>query len=92
MKKYLSIVVLATLLTGSRCFGGDDWGPRVSATTVDLFIARPFTFAATIAGGALWFITLPITLPTKTHKEALEVMVKTPCELTFRRDLGYFAE
>ena len=92
MKKCFSIVVLAALLTGSPCFGGDDWGWRVGATTVDLFIARPFTFAATVVGGALWFVTLPITLPTKTEKDALDVMVKTPSDLTFRRELGDFSE
>lgn len=90
MKRHLLVFFLALLFSGARCFGGDEWGSSVAATSVDLFIARPFTLAATIGGAALWFITLPITAPTRTHKDALEIMVKTPCRLTFQRDLGDF--
>ena len=64
----------------------------MAATSTDLFIARPFTFLATIAGGALWVVTLPVTAPTKTHRDALDVMVKTPYRLTFDRALGDFSE
>ncbi len=92
MKKYLLLSLLALFVAGTRCFGEEDWSSRVSATSADLFIARPFTFAASIAGAALWFVTLPITAPTKTHKDALDVMVTTPWRLTFKRELGDFSE
>lgn len=45
-----------------------------------------------MAGAALWFMTLPITAPMKIHQDVLDVMVKTPCRLTFRRELGDFSE
>ena len=92
MKKFLLIAVFLVFLTGPPCLRAEDWGSRVAATTADLFIARPFTFAATIIGAALWVVTLPITAPTKTHQDALDVMVKTPCQLTFDRELGDFTE
>ena len=92
MKKYLLIAGLALCLTGTRCFGTEEWSWRVARTSVDLFIARPFTFAATAIGGVLWVVTLPVTAPTKTHEDALDVMVKTPARYTFQRELGDFTE
>ena len=92
MKKYFLIALLAMFFAGTPCFGGEEWSSRMAATSTDLFIARPFTFAATIIGSALWFVTLPITLPTKTHKDALDVMVTTPARFTFQRELGEFSE
>ncbi len=92
MKKYLLITLLAMFFADTRCYGEEEWGSRVAATTVDLFIARPFTLVATIAGAALWVVTLPITAPTKTHRDALDVMVTTPCRLTFQRELGDFSD
>ena len=92
MKKYVFIAAIAFFLASPRCLRAEEWGSRVAATSVDLFIARPFLLGATIAGGALWFVTLPITGPTRTYKKALDVMVTTPCQLTFQRDLGEFDE
>jgi hypothetical protein len=84
--------LLIAWLTGAPSLKAEEWSERVAATTVDLFIARPFTFVSTIIGGALWVVTLPITAPTKTHKDALDVMVIKPWELTFDRELGEFHE
>jgi hypothetical protein len=92
MKKCLLIAVLAMFFAGPRCLGAEEWGQRVAVTSTDLLIARPFTFAATIAGAAFWAVTLPISVPTKTHRDALDIMVKTPYRLTFERDLGYFSK
>jgi hypothetical protein len=92
MKKCMFIAMFAICLIGPRCLGAEEWSSRVAATSVDLFIARPFLLGATIAGAALWFVTLPITGPAKMHEKALDVMVKTPCQLTFHRELGDFDE
>ena len=92
MRKSFLITVLAICFTSLPCLGAEEWGSRVAKTTTDLFIARPFTFAATIVGAALWVVTLPVTIPTKTHHDALDVMVKTPSRLTFQRELGDFSE
>ena len=91
MQKQLLSFLFVLLFSGASCLG-DDWSSRVAATSADLFIARPFTFAAMIGGAALWVVTLPITAPTKTHKDALDVMVKSPYRFTFHRDLGEFDE
>ena len=92
MRKPLFIAVIGVFLISPSCLHADDWGSRVAATTVDLFIARPFLLGATIGGAALWLVTLPITAPTKTHAEARDVMITTPGRLTFQRKLGDFNE
>ena len=83
MKKYLLITTLGMLLS-AQC-QAQDW--RVATTTADLFLWRPVTLAGTVAGGALWLVSLPFTLPSKSHGKALDVMVKTPYQWTFERPL-----
>ena len=90
MKKLFLIAACAVLFTNTSCLAADDWGSRVAATTTDVLIARPFTFVATIVGAAFWAVTLPITAPTHTAKDALDVMVIKPWEFTFDRPLGEY--
>jgi hypothetical protein len=92
MKKILFALVCALFLFSSECGAAQDWGWRIASTTVDLFIARPFTFAATAVGAVLWTVTLPVTLPTKTNADAFDVMVDTPWHYTFDRPLGDFED
>jgi hypothetical protein len=92
MKKFLLVVMCVLFLGTGRSQAGDDWGWRVARTTVDLFIARPFTFAATAIGAGIWAVTLPVTAATKTHKDAFEVMVEQPWQYTVDRPLGDFDE
>jgi hypothetical protein len=92
MKRLLPVLACLLLLSESRSFGRDDWGLRVVTTTVDIVIARPFTFAATLIGAAVWTATLPITIPTKTATDSREVMIDAPWQFTFHRPLGDFEE
>ena len=92
MKKLLLILLCAGFFAQDRCSAAEEWGWRVAATTTDIFIARPFTFVATIAGSALWVATLPVTAPTKTHEDAFDVMIAQPWRLTVDRPLGEFGE
>ena len=92
MKKLFLALLCAACLVPDRCAAAEEWGWRVARTSVDLFIARPFTFAATIAGSALWVATLPVTAPTKTHEDAFDVMIAQPWRMTVDRPLGEFVE
>lgn len=90
MKKLFVLIAFVVFFAEVRCQATEEWGWRVGRTTVDLFIARPFTFAATAIGAGIWTATLPITVPTKTYRDALDTMVITPWEYTVDRPLGEF--
>lgn len=92
MKKLFTAAVCAFLLSSAPAHAGEDYGWRFAAVTVDVFIARPFTFAASLLGGAIWTVALPITAPTRTSKDSFDALVRHPWELTFDRDLGDYGE
>ena len=92
MKKLFTVALFLLLLTTTTTRAGDDYGWRVAGTTVDIFIARPFTFAATLFGGAIWAVALPITAATKTSGDSFDALVRHPWDLTFHRDLGDYGE
>jgi hypothetical protein len=92
MKKLFSAVLLLLVIATTSLQAGEDYGWRVAGTTVDIFIARPFTFAATLLGGAIWTIALPITAPTRTTRDSFDALVRQPWDLTFNRELGDYGE
>ena len=91
MKKLFTVALFLLLATTSMR-AVDDYGWRLASTTVDIFIARPFTFAATLLGGAIWTVALPITAATKTTGNSFDALVRHPWDLTFHRDLGDYGE
>ena len=92
MRKLSLAIVVALALTSTSVRAAEEYEWRFAATTTDIFIARPFTFAASLIGGALWVVALPITAPTRTGQESFDVLVKTPWNLTFKRELGDFTQ
>jgi hypothetical protein len=92
MKKFFAVALLVLLLVPNTTRAGEEYGWRLAATLTDIFIARPFTFAATVVGGAIWTVALPITVPTKTTRDSFDALVRQPSDLTFQRELGDFAE
>ena len=88
MKKLFIAVLFGLLLSTNSVHAGEEYGWRFIGVTVDIFIARPFTFAATLLGGALWTVSLPITAPTCTSQDSFDTLVRTPWDLTFDRALG----
>ena len=89
MKKSFAALLCAFFLTTTSS-QADDYAHNFAIATTDILIARPFTFIASLFGGALWAVSLPITAPTKTSGPALDALVKTPWLLTFDRSLGDF--
>lgn len=92
MKKLFTAALLMFLLTTTSTRAGEEYGWRFASTTVDILIARPFTFAATLLGGALWTVSLPITAATGTSKDSFDALVRQPWDLTFHRELGDHGE
>lgn len=92
MKKLFAAVLCAFLLSSISAQAKEEYGWRFAAVTTDIFIARPFTFLATLLGGVVWTVALPITAPTHTSEEAFDALVRQPWEATVDRDLGDFGE
>ena len=84
MNKYVLIACLV-LLFGVPC-QAREW--RAVVTTADLFLWRPLSFAGTIAGGALWLVSLPVTIPSKSECQVRDTLVRTPYQWTFERPLA----
>jgi len=58
------------------------------AVTVDALVARPACFVATVIGSALFVVSLPVAIPSKSVKKAAQTLVVTPGKATFTRPLG----
>lgn len=57
---------------------------------MDLLIARPLGFLATVAGGAIFLVSLPVSAMTGQSRLVYDKMVKEPAKYTFKRSLGEF--
>ncbi|WP_416884855.1 hypothetical protein [Marinospirillum sp.] len=60
----------------------------IFAMTTDLLIARPVLFVSTLAGTALFTLSLPVTALSGSIDEAAETLVRRPASATFMRCLG----
>ena len=65
-------------------------GSGVPAIVADVFIARPLGIMATLAGSALYVVSLPFTVPARGTEQAKRVLVAYPFHYTFSRPLGEF--
>lgn len=66
--------------------GAED--PSMLAMTGDLLVARPVGLVATVAGAAVFLVSLPFTLAGGNVAEAGETLVIGPARTTFVRCLG----
>jgi hypothetical protein len=61
------------------------------AVVTDAVIARPLCFAATIIGSAIFVVSLPAALPSKSVDSVADILVRRPAWATFNRPLGDFS-
>jgi hypothetical protein len=61
-------------------------GPLITA--VDVTLARPISFAATVIGSVLFVVSLPIALTSHSVKDSAHMLVEAPAKDTFQRPLG----
>lgn len=57
---------------------------------IDLVLARPLGLVVTIAGSAIFVVSLPFSLLGGNTDDAWESLVVSPAEYTFGRPLGEF--
>ncbi len=55
---------------------------------VDVFIIRPIGFVGLVSGTAVFILTLPAAVATKSVDRTKKVFVKVPYNYTFVRPLG----
>lgn len=86
------IVVSAILATplSSLAYNNSYYGSEPSAGSkfLDLVIARPLLFGATVVGTGLFVVTSPFTIVTGNDKAAADALVVQPGRATFVRPLG----
>jgi hypothetical protein len=58
------------------------------AIAVDVLLVRPFCLLGTICGSAIFVISLPIAVPSKSVRSAANALVIKPAQATFTRPLG----
>jgi hypothetical protein len=61
-----------------------------AAMTMDLLLARPGGLVATIAGAAIFVVSVPFSALGGNTGEAWDSLVATPAAYTFQRPLGDF--
>ncbi len=62
--------------------------PSAGAMVGDLLIARPLLLATTLLGGAVYLVTLPISVAGGNSVDAADTLLLKPAEATFVRCLG----
>ncbi|HEY5910103.1 MAG TPA: hypothetical protein VJA21_05815 [Verrucomicrobiae bacterium] len=60
------------------------------AVAADALLVRPLCFVATIVGGAVFVVALPVAAPSGSIDSTAETLVKRPAWATFKRPLGDF--
>ncbi len=70
----------------AKCQGQEDGSPEVIAA--DIIIVRPVCLVATVVGSALFLVSLPIAIATKSTNDTAEKLVAVPGRATFTRRLG----
>ena len=65
-----------------------DESPNEFAMVGDLLVARPIGAVMTVAGTAVWLVSLPFTLLSGHASEAAGTLILGPAETTFMRCLG----
>jgi hypothetical protein len=81
------VCVLALLLsTSTPAFASQD--SDATSLVIDAAVARPFTFALTVVGSALFVVSLPVAIPSGSVGKAAKTLVVAPAKDTFTRPLG----
>ncbi len=86
--KRISLILLAFGVV-SFSLNVDVWAqakpPNDEVPMMDVLIARPMGVAAGIAGTALFIVTLPFTVPTKSVDKSAKMFITDPFHFSFCR-------
>ena len=91
MKKLtMTILIVFILAITSPALAGD--GDRAFDATVDILLVRPVSFAATVVGTAVFIVSLPFSIPSRSVGDTAKALVAEPFNYTFTRPVGVFSE
>ena len=79
--------VLAIMLSTTTPALASGGGDPVSVV-VDVLVARPVSFAATMVGSALFVVSLPFAAVSRSTKDTAETLVAAPARDLFTRPVG----
>lgn len=82
------LLSITLLLPGVSFAQAIDEDPSAFAMAADLVVARPLLLATTVAGAAVYLVSLPFTLGGGNAKQAGDSLVVKPAKATFVRCLG----
>ena len=86
--RFLTLVLCGLALGPAFCTRTYATNGGAMATAVDVTVARPISFAATVLGSALFVVSLPIALLSHSTKDTAHVLVEAPAKDTFLRPVG----
>jgi len=86
--KIATIICVIAVIAGSLLPAQAVSDNGALAVTVDAIIARPACLVATIVGSALFVVSLPAAIPSKSVKKVADTLVVVPAKATFTRPLG----
>lgn len=92
-RRLMWLAALALLFsTVGRPVLAEDRGPVEGAAAesmvLDLVLLRPLGLVATVAGGAIYIVSLPFSLAGGNARQAGQRLVSEPARFTFVRPLG----
>jgi len=89
-RRTIVAVVVTCMLIPQMLWAQDaiDESPNEFAMVGDLLVARPIGVVMTVAGTAVWLVSLPFTLLSGHASEAAGTLIGGPVETTFMRCLG----
>ena len=88
ISRLASLLLCGTLLTPAVCPTAHATNGGPLTTAVDVTLARPISFAATVIGSVLFVVSLPIALTSHSVKDSAHMLVEAPAKDTFQRPLG----
>jgi hypothetical protein len=95
-KESMVLFMIAVLIVSPAAVAASDaeaiLGAPVTTESmiVDVVLARPLGLVTTVAGAALFIVSLPFSALGKNTGAAYEKLVKRPAVFTFQRPLGDF--
>jgi hypothetical protein len=93
IKRAFAAISCVASMAGSAPAAAQETYPRDTdsgAMAADLIFVRPVSLVSSVVGAAIFVVTLPFTLPSRSAAESGRVLVTRPLEYTFNRRLGDF--
>ena len=86
--KLITIACVFSLLFGTVTPSMASQDDVALDTVADVLVVRPGCFIATVLGAALFVVSLPVAVPSRSVKKTGSILVVRPAKATFTRPLG----